>query len=145
LNIYIDSSWDSGGLPRVNISQGVVLAREEWNTATDSSGNRTHYSFEQTSEQASADFIIRRGTPTSGRCAEINQAVHPHTITLSSDYDNMEADNVAAVIAHELGHRVGLSNMGSDGCPFSNSSIMNGYSGACIQNVREVSQNDVAN
>ncbi|MGH9901015.1 MAG: hypothetical protein ACRD68_04150, partial [Pyrinomonadaceae bacterium] len=56
------------------------------------------------------DFIITKGIPESGGFGEIDLTTRPYKITLDPRNANIDVKSVAARIAHELGHRIGLSN-----------------------------------
>lgn len=129
----------------INIGSGM------WNAARDTTSNppnvyTTNYFFEQGSYE-SADFIVGSTANLSAPTASIDMSVHPHRITIRADVLNLlTADELGIVIAHEVGHRIGLSNLEDDpSCVSSPNSIMNGHdgSGRPVEEARAVTSTDV--
>jgi hypothetical protein len=105
-NIYIETPQ---GTPEYSILNGAVGgASDDWNRASDGSGNKINYKFEQTTDQTQADFIVTVGTPGGG-CAQIDNSVYPHVITVSATLLQQSPAEIEAAIEHELGHRFGLA------------------------------------
>jgi hypothetical protein len=113
------------------VSTGIEMAAVAWGSST-STGDRIPYKFESESNQNQADFVVQFGVPNGG-CAEIDVTVFPHIIKLSTAMLGKPLDDVAKVIAHELGHRIGLQDTcagGSAECQQS-TSIMTCSPGGC--------------
>ena len=129
----------------------INTASGMWNDARDTTSNppniyTTSYFFQQGSYEL-ADFIVGSTANLSTAAAHIDMSVHPHRITIRSDVLNLlTADELAAVIAHEVGHRIGLANLADDAsCVYSPHSIMNGHdgSGRPVEEARAVTSADV--
>lgn len=131
LNVWIDPNLNS------NIHQAVGTATDEWNAATNSAGEVIPYFFNIVMDQAQADVKIVSGSTTYG-CANYNRNTREMHIDTGLA-DNSSA-SIADVIAHELGHPLGLSNYlpGPSG-----STVMQGFSGDCDALTDSVLPNDV--
>ncbi len=96
------------------VTCGIEGAAGKWNNARDTTSNppnsyTTPYHFES-GNYNQADFKVVAG-PNTGDPAFINLEVYPHTITIRSDViQSLSAADLAAMIAHEVGHRIGLAN-----------------------------------
>jgi hypothetical protein len=99
----------------------VTGAVDEWNQATDSSGNGTYYHFVIDQNTSSPDIKVSKQAPTSGNLASTSSSF-PYTIKLHPDNANLDLDDVTGRVAHEMGHTIGLVNADSQDC----ASIMNG-------------------
>lgn len=115
-NIYIDTSTMSGE-QATKVVEAANYAAQQWNDTTDSSGNKIHYEFESTTDSSQADFIIRVGQPSGSLAESIRLSEHPHVITIASFVANFqEVANRGGVIAHAIGHRIGLSEAVANPC-----------------------------
>jgi hypothetical protein len=142
LNIMVEGI-PSGQDETVNTA--VTVASQNWNGATDTGapgGNTTPFFLQPNSEPEQADFIIRLGTPGGG-CAQIDNSVYPHIITISMDAIN--SGNLEAILEHEIGHRLGLAEATNTANCGSNNTIMNGhYPGGCTMLHPDIQPSDVA-
>src|SRR5687768_7380387 len=131
------------GTPEYSILNGAVGgASSSWNNATDSSGNRIHYHFDQTTNQNEADFVVRVGTPAGG-CATIDTSVYPHVITVSANAMQQTTGAFEGVLKHEFGHRLGLAEAANTATCGSSTTIMRGHTN-CVPLVQQIQQSDVA-
>ena len=159
--IYITSSWNidsngnsiSGtnsniwnatcaGSPGEGCSSATgPSAASMWNN-TQSGGNSAPYYFQVNQSIFShTDVYIQRGSPEGG-CASIgyNPDTGAWMMTLSDSLKNLSQEWVAAIIAHELGHALGLVEAEGD-CV---DSIMQGhYPGGCETVVKTIQAKDV--
>jgi Dual-action HEIGH metallo-peptidase len=115
-------SWTdpSTGRTNDNIWNGVQNASTDWNNATTGTGQATNYYFNVNQGTASGDVDVRivLGNPgtgalasTDGKHSLVDGTVGPpYTITLPPDAKNWSAAKLQSVIAHELGHTIGLSH-----------------------------------
>lgn len=123
INIYVDpQSWGTP-LPS-SIMNGAMLAANNWNSKTDQYGNRTCYYFRVLQNQAVAHIKILSSTNPAGGCAENQVATYPYEVSLLNGLQSKSANDVAAIITHELGHAIGLANA-DEQCP-NGASIMQG-------------------
>ena len=158
VNVFIASTWnvDSNGQSQsgtnANIWNAVVGyhdqnvnlngATEMWNNAT-SGSNHINYQLETNQSFFSGtDIVITRGTPTGGCAdAQFDPSSGNWVITLADSLKSLPHDSLAAVIAHEIGHALGLVNEEASSC---STSIMNGHqAGTCEQLVKNISAGDV--
>jgi hypothetical protein len=120
----------------------LTAASNMWNSATDGSGNHTQYSFHNASDLVPADIFIVRGTPQGG-CAQIDMGSTPYIITVSDGA--LASNDLAAIIAHELGHAAGLAEAtGNLECGQSPSIMRGKEYGTCKQMFTDVQPSDVA-
>jgi len=91
-----------------------------WNAATDASGNRTNYYFDTisgTQPPSSVDIIIVKGPKRDATGVESPVAQmetgggRPYKLIVREDMlTKMSPSDLGGLFAHELGHRIGLSN-----------------------------------
>ena len=81
MNVFIETPQGTPEYAKIN--GGIGGASSSWNNATDGSGRKIDYYFDQTYDQTQADFIVTIGNPPGG-CAQIDMTVYPHVITVSS-------------------------------------------------------------
>jgi hypothetical protein len=156
IQIYIESSWniDSNGASISgtisNIWNGVVGyhdqnvnmngATEMWNNAT-SGTNHQPYNFQVNQSFFShTDIYIGRGQPVGG-CAAIayNSSTGAWEMVLADAMKNLPHEWIAAIIAHEIGHALGMLNYTD--CE---DTIMNGhYPGGCEPIVKAIQARDI--
>lgn len=158
LQLYIDSSWniDANGNSisgtNSNIWNAIVGyhdsnvnmngATEMWNNAQ-SGSNQIPYHFDVNQSFFShSDVVIRRGTPAGG-CAHMqyNSFTQTYEMILADSVKNLSHEALAALIAHELGHALGLMN--NEGGTECETSIMNGDGGGCVPTTQTIQANDV--
>lgn len=95
-----------------------MAAAQKWNNARDTTSNppnsyTTPYFF-QSGSYEQADFRVVANSATSGPPASIDLDTYPHEISIRSDViNNLSAADLAAMIAHEVGHRIGACKLGS--------------------------------
>lgn len=151
LNIANDIPASVNPTNSAKTSAAINVGAGMWNDARDTTSNppnvyTTSYYFEQGNYE-SADFIIGSTANLSTPTAFIDMSVYPHRITIRADVlELLTADELGVVIAHELGHRIGLSNLEDDqSCVSSPNSIMNGHdgSGRPVEEARAVTSADV--
>ena len=121
-------------VPGVNQSKVIAAingAADKWNNARDTESNppnsyTTPYFFTSGTYEE-ADFRVV-ATGNSGDPAFIDLEHYPHEIKIRSDVlTNLSAADLAAMIAHELGHRIGLANWNQErSCADVGATIMNG-------------------
>ena len=158
IKIKISSSWniDQNGngagvtnptiwnaLNDQNAGSGTAL----WNNARD--GSNTTSVFFQLDQVADPDIIIKLGDNPSGGCASTDVNKIPYVITLPSSARNWSPEKIALIVAHELGHAIGLAHAaGPDkiapDCPASGvKSVMRGYTGACEPVATRIEATDI--
>jgi len=150
INVAFDSSWGTTTNTTVwNAAFGCqgcsnTGATNLWNdqrdgttNPSDTNGWPTHYKFQPSAINA-ADVIIDNTTIT-GACAATDFSSRPIHIHLPSGVTNYSMADIQQIIAHELGHIVGLTDSGS--C----STVMNSASSqtSCTANTKTVQQADV--
>jgi hypothetical protein len=173
INVCIDSSWYVGtgsnpgcsdpandtstsapstpGTTNSNVWNAVSGAVTNWNSAKNSSGGIVYHFVFSGSDCSNADIIVKRTTnPQSiGGCGEedgsiSNNSLISATIQLSDCSAQSGASNTLGTVEHELGHWLGLAELGSQNCK----SAMGGYTGACNNNVAAgtgtITSNDVS-
>lgn len=156
--IRFDSSW--GSITNSNISEAVHCAAAAWNNATDGASppNKTGYYFAVDpfgllSEQVpNADITITREIPEDrglASCDVGNDSLLPtrrNVIKLHPDNGDlglraglrMNASDLCGRVAHELGHLIGLAEVGN--CR----SVMFGANSNGSRDIDTVQPNDVA-
>jgi hypothetical protein len=127
-----DAAWDS-----------LDGAADMWNNAT-ADGEHTDYVITPTIlNQSQATFVVKIGQPGGAGCAEIDTSVIPHVITISATLLNASLASRKAIIAHEIGHRLGLADARQGGTCGSASTIMRGATTSCQAASQSISSNDV--
>jgi hypothetical protein len=158
VQIYITSSWniDANGNSiagtNSNIWNAVVGyhdanvnmngATEMWNNATSNGNHINHYFQVNQSIFSHTDIFIFRGNPEGG-CADIkfDSANGVWVMRVSDAVKNLSHDWIAAIIAHEIGHALGLTNSENEDCI---NSIMQGHlPGGCEPIVKAINAQDV--
>jgi hypothetical protein len=141
---------DVPGNNQSKVTSAINGGALKWNDARDTTSNApnsytTPYFF-TAGGFAQADFRVV-STGTSGPPASIDLDHYPHEIRIRSDVLNsLSAVDLAAMIAHELGHRIGLANWDQEAsCPNVGSTIMNGSNplDGFRMHTTEVKPNDV--
>lgn len=160
VNVYIHSSWniDGNGQPlsgtNSNIWNAVVGyhdqnvnlngATEMWNNAT-SGSNHINYQLEvNQSFFSNTDIIIKRTDNPAGGCAaaQYDPDSGNWVIHLGDNLKNLSHEWIAAIVAHEIGHVLGLVDSAHDTTCLD--SIMDGhYPGGCEPIVKNISAGDV--
>ncbi|MFY9555057.1 MAG: hypothetical protein WAV20_25515 [Blastocatellia bacterium] len=154
LKIRIDGSWnvdDSGNAQAGTNGRiwnatnnqrcgGCSLpgAGEMWNNAVNGP-NHTGYYFDLDQGASSPDYVIKRETPSDpSACAEVSKAGPPYIIKLPPTTTSFSDAEIIGRIAHEMGHRIGMTN--DDSC----TSIMNTSTAGCHRTSNTVLAADVA-
>jgi hypothetical protein len=121
VNVQIAGSWNdpATGNTNTHIWNGVRDATNDWNNATTSTGQATNYHFNLNQGAASGDVDVRiiQGNPGAGNAAVTRATQNadgtwgpPYTMTLPAAAATWSASKLQSVIAHELGHPIGLSH-----------------------------------
>jgi Dual-action HEIGH metallo-peptidase len=156
LNVQITSSWNdpATGATNAKIQTATQGANTDWNeqTTTGAPGGGTSTYFLNLNQGSSVDIRIVQGTPTAGLYAEtrgtksLGLVGPPFTIILPAAAKDWSADTLRAVIAHEIGHALGISH--PDGFNKCGHTIMNlanpGTNGAPAMVTASVQPKDVA-
>jgi hypothetical protein len=149
LNVYVDSSTMETSHELPLIEQVVNSANEMWNEATDFRipenqwNHQVQYEFHSTHSPQNADFIVRRGQVLAN-CMGIDLSVYPYVITYGSNFSNTSLENMIGSLAHEYGHRLGLTHLDGESCA-SGSTIMQGATNfQCTGGTLQVQPSDVA-
>ena len=159
VNVFIQGgsgsdSWDSppgSGNTDSHIWNGVRDGRNQWNNAVDTTSqpgttHRPPYQFNeaQSSGTGGADVIIIRDTSIS--YANADASGHPRYVRINPTYAaSLTQAELAAIIAHEIGHPHGVGNAynAGSGCT-SATTIMNGLNPITHKPiVQQVQQRDV--
>lgn len=165
VNIKIGDSWnvDSNGNPisgtNANIwnatcagtsgagcesAQGVSAAWM-WNNTLGNNGQHAPYFFQlNQSSFSTTNVLITRVAEAGGGCAHItyNAEGDVWIMSLSDSVKNLSQDQLAALIAHELGHPLGLNNANENpDCVYL--TIMGGHTGNCESTNTQVLPRDV--
>jgi hypothetical protein len=164
INIFIDSSWnvDSNGnaISGTNSNvwnatcagspgEGCINAQGPsaaamWNN-TQSGGNTVPFAFEVNQSFFShTDIYIKRVASPPGGCAAIgfDPNTGSWTLLLADSAKNLSQADLAGLIAHEIGHPLGLVNANDAAC--GGPSIMDGHNpGGCQVITNEVQAGDV--
>jgi hypothetical protein len=126
INIHIDASWniDSSGNPTPNQTNGNVWnavwgcqgcpisAVDMWNWTLNTFGQYSRYYLDVVQNNPNvADIKIVCETDCSrisGGCADLDLATYPRMMRLCHSYKNKPVNQIAAVVAHEVGMLWGL-------------------------------------
>jgi hypothetical protein len=130
INVFIDSNWNNPatGLTYVSIYNGTQLAIADWNAAQDTSCStttRTGYFLKLEQNSGQKDIHIKKdNTVTCGGQLPANTGrTPPDMILLNSIVKDLADSEVETLIAHELGHSLGLANGNQGGCSFASDII----------------------
>ncbi len=124
VNVQIAGSWNNPGTAttNANVWNGVRDGSLDWNNATQTGapgGQATNYYFNLDQGAASGDVDVRvvLGNPGTGNLASTSgtrdaagNVTGPYTVTLPAAASGWSADFLRSVIAHELGHTIGLAH-----------------------------------
>lgn len=138
LHVYIGPTYqtDAGGNYAPGqynpaILSAVRTAVNMWNNATESNGSHIPYFIDVLTPQsgdapANVDFVINKEDPANMvyPTADINLTIYPHNLRIAAGIETKAEAVIAAFIAHEIGHRIGLSE--AAGCGQVDMSIMQG-------------------
>lgn len=159
INLWISPGWniDSNGQAisgtNSNIWNAIVGyhdqnvnltgATELWNNARSGSNGIPYQLGVNQSFFSSTDIHVTRGTPIGG-CADI--AYDPETgdwtMRLSDGLKNLPHEWIAFIIAHEIGHALGLADSAQD--TLCQDTVMNGHHpGGCEPVVKAITAADV--
>jgi hypothetical protein len=140
VKVWIETQ--QGTPEHAKIAGGIGGAMNDWNVATDSSGNHIDYFFEETTDQSEADFVVTIGNPIGG-CAQIDVTVYPHVITVSSTLLQQSPAEIEAAFEHEFGHRLGDAEASNTPACGTSTTIMRGQVN-CVFWVHAIQPGDVA-
>ncbi len=143
LQIHVDTTGMSSSQQSAARS-GVDESARMWNTTSSNNQVITYSLFQNDLNVNNSTFVVRIGTPGGAGCAEIDTTVLPHVITVSATLLGRPQADIAAAIAHEIGHRLGLAEARQGGTCGNSSSIMRGGTTACDMAQKQVTSNDVA-
>lgn len=125
-------------------AQGVSAAWL-WNNTLGSNGQHAPYFFQlNQSSFSTTNVLITRVAEAGGGCAHIayNAAGDVWIMSLSEGVQNLSQDQLAGLIAHELGHPLGLNNANENpDCVYL--TIMGGHTGNCESTNTQVLPRDV--
>lgn len=150
ITLSIDSTWnvtDAGGThPNTNIETALNCAINDWNRALDQNGNTTQYRlvYDQAGTLgATADITVTNQTPSGGGGFAETTTTFPFTMRLAPANGTLgngafTAADLCGRISHEIGHKLGVTDVGS-----SCDSIMDGVNPNGTRDVNQVRTNDV--
>lgn len=107
---------DVPGANNSKVAGAINGASQKWNDARDNTSNppnvyTTSYFFTAGSYDSADVIIVATSATLDGAPANIDLTTYPHVISIRSDILNsLSGEDLAAIIAHELGHRIGLGN-----------------------------------
>jgi hypothetical protein len=127
--VRIDQSWNvdsngnsTPGNTNVNVWNATVGAIDSWNNAQDAYGNKTGYflALDQSGGVGAPDIVITRQQPATSPWAEITR-VYPFEMHLAPINGSLGSgvftlNDLTGRVAHELGHRLGLTHA-TQNCP----------------------------
>lgn len=79
-----------------------------WNNARD--GSATSSVYFQLDQTADPDIIIKLGSVANGGCAQTDITKKPYVMTLPLKAASWTPTQIALIVAHELGHTIGLAH-----------------------------------
>jgi hypothetical protein len=136
--VYINNTWDTTpGNTHPKIWDGVNLAMSMWNAE----GTCYYFVIDQQNGNTGKDIIFVKESPSAivGGCSDWEGST-PNVIRVSENIPALTVTQIGALLAHELGHSIGLDNITSATC----SSIMNGHNGSCVMVTQSIKPRDVA-
>jgi len=149
INIYVEpQGWDSTTINN-QVKDAVDCARNGgqpngvmtngWNTATGTNGVNIPFVINTTTDRSQADIVIQRGLEPEYGCASNDLSVFPNEINMDSAAQSLNDFDMCALVKHEIGHSLNLSN--SSGCQ----TVMGGHhpGGGCHQIYQEIEPRDV--
>jgi hypothetical protein len=117
-----------------------------WNDTAGSGDTHIPYQLQlNQSGSASVSIIIARVAEAQGGCAQMiyNASTGVWVMSLSEGVQNLSQADLAGLIAHEIGHALGLSNSNeTEDCVLVNT-IMEGHHDGCVVDVNTVRDRDV--
>lgn len=131
LNVWVDPALNN------NVHAAVTTATERWNAATNSAGTVVPYYFNVVVNEANADVRVVAGTSTHG-CSNYNLSTRE--MRIDTGLADNSAASIADVVAHELGHPLGLNN---DTSVTPGTTVMQGFTGDCDTLTDSIRPNDV--
>lgn len=131
LNVWVDPALNS------NVHAAVTTATDRWNLATNSAGTVVPYYFQVVPNQADADVRVVAGTSAHG-CASYNLSTRE--MRIDTGLADNSSTSIADVVAHELGHPLGLNN---DTSVTPGTTVMQGFTGDCDTLTDTIRPNDV--
>lgn len=110
LNIYLEpQGWDSDAI-RTRVQNAITCAATEWGRARGADINtRIPYNLQTTGERTQSDTVIQRGLAVGG-CGENNAGDVRDTIDLDTAAQHLDDRELCLLVAHEIGHSLGLDN-----------------------------------
>lgn len=139
ITVRIDGTWNvSPGQTDPNVYNATGDACNLWNAAVTFDLNKSPYffKFDQTAQNPGVRIIKDSGLTS---CAKVTGNFGgPYEVRLPPNANQKTRADLAATIAHELGHVAGIGNEGQCG------SIMNPAQAGCVPITREVTTNDVS-